>query len=71
MSVNGKFNDFTEDDCFAEADRFAIGTAPRVIGQVRQALLAWPTFGARAGISDSEIERIRSLQLPMLAKAAA
>ena len=71
LSVNGKFKDFTEDDFLAEADRFAVGTAPRVIQQVRQAILAWPTFGARAGLRASEIKRIRSRQLPMLAKAAA
>jgi serine/threonine-protein kinase HipA len=71
LSVNGKFKGFTEDDFLTEADRFAIGTAPRVIQQVRQAILAWPTFGAHAGLRSSEIKRIRSLQLPMLAKAAA
>ena len=71
LSVNGKFKDFTEDDLLAEADRFALGTAPRVIQQVRQAILAWPTFGARAGLRASQIRRIHSLQLPMLAKAAA
>ena len=70
LSVNGKFKDFIEDDFLAEADRFALGTAPRVIQQVRQAILAWPTFGARAGLSASQIKRIRSLQLPMLAQAA-
>ena len=71
LSVNGKFKDFTEDDFLVEADRFAIGTAPRVIQQVRRAILAWQTFGARAGLRASEIKRIRLLQLPMLARAAA
>ena len=71
LSVNGKFKDFTEDDLLVEADRFAIGTAPRVIQQVRRAILAWQTFGARAGLRASEIKRIRLLQLPMLARAAA
>ena len=71
LSVNGKFKDFTEDDLLVEADRFAIGTAPRVIQQVRRAILAWQTFGARAGLSASEIKRIRLLQLPMLTRAAA
>ena len=71
LSVNGKFKDFTEDDLLVEADRFAIGTAPRVIQQVRRAILAWQAFGARAGLRASEIKRIRLLQLPMLARAAA
>jgi serine/threonine-protein kinase HipA len=71
MSVNGKFKDFTQDDLLAEADRFAIGTAPRVIDQVRQAVLSWASFATRAGVSARELERIRALLLPMLAKAAA
>jgi len=54
-----------------EADRFAVGTAPRVIDQVRQAVLVWPSFAARAGVGVSELKRIRSLQSPMLGKAAA
>jgi serine/threonine-protein kinase HipA len=70
MSVNGRFKDFREDDLLVEADRFAVGTAPRVIDQVRQAVLAWPSFAARAGVSGSELERIRLLQLPMLDKPA-
>lgn len=71
MSVNGKFKDFTEADLLAEADRFAIGTAPRVLREVRQAVLSWPTFAAQAGISAREIDRIGALQLPLTAKAAA
>ena len=71
MSVNGKFKDFTKEDLLAEADRFAIGTAPRVIDQVRQAVLSWPSFATRSGLSSGELKRIRSLQLPMLDRAAA
>ena len=71
MSVNGKFKDFTKEDLLAEADHFAIGTAPRVIDQVRQAVLSWPSFATRSGLSTSELKRIRSLQLPMLDRAAA
>jgi serine/threonine-protein kinase HipA len=71
MSVNGKFKDFAEDDFLAEADRFAIGTAPRVIGQVRQAVLQWRSFATRAGVSTSEIERIQRQLSPMPVKAAA
>jgi len=71
MSVNGKFKDFTEDDLLAHADRFAIGTAPRVINQVRQAILSWQSFATQAGVSISELERIQAQLLPMLTKAAA
>lgn len=42
MSVNGKFKDFTAADLLAEAERFGVGTARRIIEEVRAAILAWP-----------------------------
>ena len=36
MSVNGKFKNFTRDDLLAEAGRFAVGTAPKVINRCAQ-----------------------------------
>jgi serine/threonine-protein kinase HipA len=71
MSVNGKFAGFSEDDLLVEADRFAIGTAPRVIAQVREAILAWPRYAAQANVSTREIERIHSLLLPLQETATA
>ena len=38
LSVNGKQSKITDDDLFAFADRFAIGTAPRVLREVKSAL---------------------------------
>lgn len=38
LSVNGKQSKITDDDLLAVADRFAIGTAPRVLGEVKSAL---------------------------------
>lgn len=70
MSINGKFRDLTEEDLLTEADRFAIGTAPRVIEQVRQAVLSWRSFAAEAGVGVRELERIQGEHLPLLAKAA-
>lgn len=70
MSVNGKFKDFAKDDLLAEADRFAIGTGPRVIEQVRQAISSWRSFAAQAGVGSRELERIQAELLPTLAKAA-
>ncbi len=63
MSVNGKFKGFTEDDLLAVADRFAIGSAPKVISQVREAVKAWPEFAARAGVSAQQSEHIGKQQL--------
>lgn len=54
MSVNGKFRDIGEDDLLAEAERFAIGTASRVIDQVRAAIRQWPSFWKQAGISTKQ-----------------
>lgn len=38
LSVNGKRKDITDDDLFAVADRFGIGTAKRVVGEVKEAI---------------------------------
>ena len=38
LSVNGKQSKITDDDLLTVADRFAIGTAPRVLREVKAAL---------------------------------
>ena len=38
LSVNGKRSKITDDDLLVVADRFAIGTAPRVMGEVKDAV---------------------------------
>ena len=45
LSVNGKRSDIGDDDLLAVADRFAIGTAPRVLREVREALSDFPPNG--------------------------
>src|SRR5262249_46516272 len=65
MSVNGKFKDFAVQDLPAEADRFAIGSAPQVIERVRWAIAQWRSFGTRAGVRAREIERIDRQLLPL------
>jgi serine/threonine-protein kinase HipA len=66
MSVNGKFANFTEDDLRAEALRFGIGTAKRVIEEVRTAIQGWPGFAAEAGVADAQAGAIED-QLLLLA----
>ena len=39
LSVNGKFIGITDDDLLAVADRFAVGTGPKVLRQVKEAFL--------------------------------
>jgi serine/threonine-protein kinase HipA len=57
--VNGKFTGITRDDFLVVAERFGIGTAPRVIEQVREAIGGWNRYAAQAKLSSSEAERIR------------
>ena len=60
MSVNGKFTDISRDDLMVVADEFGVGTAPKVLEQVADAISAWPEFAGEAKVSDAEIKRIRS-----------
>jgi serine/threonine-protein kinase HipA len=59
MSVNGKFAGISQDDLLVVADRAGIGTAPRVIQQVKAAVAAWPDFAREASVSEPEVKRIR------------
>ncbi len=65
MSANGKFKDFTEADLLAVADRFAIGSAPKVIRQVRNAVAAWPDFAQEAQVPAAQREHIGRLHLTL------
>jgi serine/threonine-protein kinase HipA len=58
MAVNGKFAAISRADLLAVADRFGIGTAPKVLSQVADAVAAWPDFAARANVSRNETTRI-------------
>jgi serine/threonine-protein kinase HipA len=58
MAVNGKFADISRADLLAVADRFGVGTAPKVLKQVREAVAAWPDFAGQAGVSTTETNRI-------------
>lgn len=65
MSVNGKFKNFTEADLLAEAERFAIGSAPRVIREVREAIKRWPEFAVVAKVEPEQIKTIGKQHLPL------
>ena len=60
MSVNGKFTDITRQDLLTVADRFGIGTATKVLGQIGHAVKAWPDFATSANVSPKERDRISS-----------
>lgn len=66
MSVNGKFSKIARGDCLAVADRFGIGPAPKLIGQIAEAIMQWPRLAGEAGVNGAEIQRIAALLRPQL-----
>ena len=58
MSVNGKFAGISRADLLAVADRFGIGTAPKVLEQVAAAVASWPGFAKQARVRAAEVKRI-------------
>ena len=66
MSVNGKFKDFTAADLLAEASRFGIGTARRVLGEVQGAIKGWRKFAESAGVPTAIAAKIGGLHLALI-----
>lgn len=62
LGVDGKFGGITRDDLLRLADRFAIGPAPRIIDQVKDALADWPSFAKDAGFGEGR-DAIRGRRL--------
>ena len=58
MAVNGKFSEITRADLLAVADRFGIGSAPKVLKLVNEAVAAWPEFARAAKVSSAETKRV-------------
>jgi hypothetical protein len=58
MSVNAKFAGITREDLLGVANRFGIGTAPKILKLVGEAVAAWPEFAAQAGVNELEVMRI-------------
>lgn len=65
LSVNGKFKGFTVPDLLAEAERFGVGTAKRVIEAVRAAILSWPQFAQQAEVPEAQMAEIQAQLLPL------
>jgi len=64
MSVNGKFKNVEVADMLAQAQRFGLGTAKRVIEEVRAAILRWPEFAQQAEVPAGQVAEIRGLLRP-------
>jgi serine/threonine-protein kinase HipA len=67
MSVNGKFSGISRRDLLEAADRFGIGTAPRVLQKVNEAAASRPEFASEANVSRSEVTRIKAHHQPLRA----
>jgi serine/threonine-protein kinase HipA len=65
MSVNGKFRDFEVADLMAEAQRFGIGSAPRVINEVRAAIKQWRDFAMQAELPELQAQDIDRQLVPL------
>jgi serine/threonine-protein kinase HipA len=63
LGVNGKYKDITEADLLEVADRFAIGTAPAVLRDVRSAFARWPEFADAAGLTERQMQAIADLHV--------
>lgn len=70
MSINGRFKDFSRADLLELANRFGIGNAPQVIGQVVEAIAKWPGFAAQAEVPTTVANAIARFHLLDLGKAA-
>lgn len=66
LGVHGRFDLISRDELLAVANRFGIGTAPKVLKQVSEAVAAWPEFSARAGVSEAESRRILGHHRPVV-----
>jgi serine/threonine-protein kinase HipA len=64
MSVNGKFRDIHREDLLTIADRYQIGSANRILAEVRETVKSWPFFAEKAGVGGTDVRDIReNLQL--------
>jgi serine/threonine-protein kinase HipA len=66
MSVNGKFKGFDVADLLAESSRFGVGTARRVIDQVRAAIRNWPKHAEAAQVPEAIADGIELQHLLLL-----
>ena len=66
MSVNGKYKGFTVEDLLAEATRRGIGTARRVLDEVRVAITDWSKHAEAAEVSGTQAKSIKEQHLLLL-----
>lgn len=64
MSLNGKRDNFTLDDFKSCADLISMkrGRAEEIVREVHEAVLRWPEFAEKAGITESVVMSIKNAQ---------
>ncbi len=58
MSVSGQYGNITVDHLLAVAQRFAIGTGPQVLSQVRDAVAGWVDIARANNIPEAEVQEV-------------
>lgn len=58
MAINGKFDGITREDLFAVGERRDVPGYRRIVREVQQAVVEWPTFAAEAELEDPTVREI-------------
>jgi serine/threonine-protein kinase HipA len=58
LSVNGVYDRINADHLLAVAQRFAIGTGPQVLTQVRDAVTLWPEIARANSLPAAEVQEV-------------
>jgi serine/threonine-protein kinase HipA len=58
MAVNGRTSGIERADVDEVGDRFGIPSASRIVEQVLDAVMTWPTFAAEAGLPELPTEEV-------------
>jgi serine/threonine-protein kinase HipA len=69
MGVNGRFSGIGRNDLLAVADRFQVPAASRVLGEVAEAVAAFPDFAREAGLPETRTRAIQDRLLAVRAEA--
>lgn len=69
MGVDGRFSGIGKNDLLAVADRFQVPGAVRVLGEVAEAVAAFPDFAREAGLAETRANAIQERLLEVRAEA--
>ena len=58
MTINGKRDGFTRADLVAVADRFGVGGADDIVGEITETVSRWADYAEKAGVAEEYATRI-------------